>query len=40
MRICKMTSEEFLKTEMPWPDNIQELTSYIEEVKEKIQYIL
>ena len=30
-----MTSEEFSKMEMPWPDNIQELTSYIEETKEK-----
>ena len=35
MRVCKMTSEEFSKMEKPWPDNIQELTSYIEEVKEK-----
>ena len=35
MRSCKMTSEEFSKMEMPWPDNVQELTSYIEELKEK-----
>lgn len=30
-----MTDEEFSKMEMPWPDSVQELTSYIEEVKEK-----
>jgi hypothetical protein len=30
-----MTGNEFLKMEMPWPDNVQDLTSYIEEVKEK-----
>lgn len=30
-----MTDEEFSKMEMPWPDNVQELTSYIEEAKEK-----
>lgn len=35
MRSCKMTGNEFLKMKMPWPDNVQELTSYIEEVKEK-----
>ena len=30
-----MTGNEFLEMEMPWPDNAQELTSYIEKVKEK-----
>lgn len=39
MRICKMTSEEFSKMEKPWPDNIQELTSYIEEVRDHWTYI-